>query len=459
MESKCELCDKIFKYQSVYDKHASTKSHLHKVKMRDKILDKEKEKEILKQSTKFKIKMKNNKNQIVAETLVDEEVFHHIIDNDLSVHFLRGYAVINYYENIIKKTCGLNRYVYYIFYKNTVTPNMYIDHKFNNKLDNRLKNLREITPENNNKNKLKSKNAHSKYYGVSKHYDNWQCDVKYNNHRYRYNYIDETHAAYHYDLMIKQFNLQKFNKFNNIEKPNNFVLKVHKDKKENLPKGIYHEGNKYSYSVHTKHYYGYNNLKDVIDARDNHIKRENIKKEKEFLETPIIRNSKGEAIIALLNKKKIKIGETVVSDEDYYNIKRYAWSLTSEIYVHGYVNHKVVLLSRFIMNCTNSKLYVDHEDGDPMNNKRSNLRILTAAENSQNNSSNKNSSSKYVGVSFDKRRNKWYAKLVLNGKYIINKRYATELEAADARDQKIIELNKTMTTYFKINLDKNKITL
>lgn len=51
----------------------------------------------------------------------------------------------------------------------------------------------------------------------------------------------------------------------------------------------------------------------------------------------------------------------------------------------------------------------------------------------------KNSSSKYLGVSFDTSRNKYTASVYIDGKRVLNKRVSTEIEAAKLRDQYIID--------------------
>ena len=136
---------------------------------------------------------------------------------------------------------------------------------------------------------------------------------------------------------------------------------------------------------------------------------------------------------------------TTVDDEDYYWLSQWNWnavSIKNKIYVKrskkkGVLKSGVkyeVFLHRVIMRCNDSNLVVDHIDGNPLNNQKSNLRICTKAENNRNTSSHKNSSSKYLGVTYDKARNKWNAQLMVNGKRVLTKRYITEIEAAKAYD-------------------------
>ena len=137
---------------------------------------------------------------------------------------------------------------------------------------------------------------------------------------------------------------------------------------------------------------------------------------------------------------------TIVDEDDYYWLSQWNWNavkIKNKLYVRRGIkkvklktNVKYELfLHRVIMQCTDSNLVVDHIDKNPLNNQKSNLRICTKAENNRNTSSHKNSSSQYLGVSYDKARNKWNAQLMINGVKILAKRYITEIEAAKAYDE------------------------
>ena len=75
---------------------------------------------------------------------------------------------------------------------------------------------------------------------------------------------------------------------------------------------------------------------------------------------------------------------------DEADFKYYLRGLTVYERVCGYCQVKVVtskgkykILSRVLMNCPNDK-FVDHLDGDPLNNLRGNLRIVTKQQSSYN---------------------------------------------------------------------------
>jgi hypothetical protein len=73
---------------------------------------------------------------------------------------------------------------------------------------------------------------------------------------------------------------------------------------------------------------------------------------------------------------------------------------------------------------------IDHRDGDPRNNQRSNLCVCTQRENNQNKHSHRNG--RLVGASLEKKSGKWKAKIVIDNKDIHLGLFSTELEAHQA---------------------------
>ena len=97
--------------------------------------------------------------------------------------------------------------------------------------------------------------------------------------------------------------------------------------------------------------------------------------------------------------------------------------------------HRIRMHREILNVLNNAAIKIDHINGNGLDNRRSNLRYATDAENRYNRSGNKNATSKYKGVSWDKEKRKWRAKLQLNGKCIHIGYYADEKKAA-------IEYNK-----------------
>src|SRR4051794_7734935 len=100
------------------------------------------------------------------------------------------------------------------------------------------------------------------------------------------------------------------------------------------------------------------------------------------------------AEIELRNRKRELVGVALVDDEDYERVLAAGpWHKDSA----GYACHSVYLgggraaphfrrerMARFVLGIQASQIWVDHRDGDPLNNQNDNLRTATAAENNQN---------------------------------------------------------------------------
>ena len=73
---------------------------------------------------------------------------------------------------------------------------------------------------------------------------------------------------------------------------------------------------------------------------------------------------------------------------------------------------------------------IDHKDTDGLNNQKENLRFCTRSENARNRKSMKKSTSKYLGVSWDKEKSRWRGNITKNGKNIKLGTFKIEKEAA-----------------------------
>lgn len=99
------------------------------------------------------------------------------------------------------------------------------------------------------------------------------------------------------------------------------------------------------------------------------------------------------------------------------------------------------MLARFLMNFPKGK-FSDHKDCDSLNNRRSNLRLATQKENSRNAPKTiRKTHSKFRGVSWHKRKNKWIATCAINTKNKFLGYFSTEIDAAKAYDKTAKELH------------------
>lgn len=89
--------------------------------------------------------------------------------------------------------------------------------------------------------------------------------------------------------------------------------------------------------------------------------------------------------------------------------------------------------------------FLDHIDGNPLNNNISNLREATNQENGMNREkgkfmNGKPTTSKFKGVCQDKETKKWRAQIYINGEAKNLGRYDSEIDAAKAYDKAAVEL-------------------
>lgn len=110
-----------------------------------------------------------------------------------------------------------------------------------------------------------------------------------------------------------------------------------------------------------------------------------------------------------------------------------------------YVKHDVTLVSgkskcvrihNAIIGQSLKGMVVDHIDGNPLNNTRENLRFVTMRDNCANHWRRRTglTSSKYLGVCWDKAKGKWKAHTKIKGKTIFLGRFISELDAKEARN-------------------------
>lgn len=99
-----------------------------------------------------------------------------------------------------------------------------------------------------------------------------------------------------------------------------------------------------------------------------------------------------------------------------YGLQDNGWG---KYYVRGTVQaagkSKAVYLHRVILGEPQG-LYVDHKDGDELNNLESNLRAITNAQNQQNRKASARNTSGIKGVHWHKRTGKWRGDIIVDGK-------------------------------------------
>lgn len=131
--------------------------------------------------------------------------------------------------------------------------------------------------------------------------------------------------------------------------------------------------------------------------------------------------------------------------DDYNTISKYTWFLTPNGYLKTGADigtHRFI--HRLIMNVCDDE-YVDHINGDKLDNRKCNLRICCNAQNSIN---CQRKTGVMRGVTFSKKSNKWLAYIVIDGQQKSLGYYINKNDAIDAR-QKAEEIIYGQYTYLR----------
>ena len=142
--------------------------------------------------------------------------------------------------------------------------------------------------------------------------------------------------------------------------------------------------------------------------------------------------------------RRIYLGDdtwALVSPQDYCQLAGYNWYLAGngkQFYAFrnekiGPGKTKMVSMHREIMKAPKG-LIVDHKNGNSLDNRRPNLRLGTQSQNMQNRAKKKGTTSRFVGVCYDKRDRKWIARIRTDGKVKCLGSHSNEIEAAKAYD-------------------------
>lgn len=140
----------------------------------------------------------------------------------------------------------------------------------------------------------------------------------------------------------------------------------------------------------------------------------------------------------IIESPKYGTFEVLVDDENFEELNQFKWGVKKDPY-NFYaireikVNNKRhgISMHRFIMGLKREDTtVVDHKNHNGLDNRKENLRIVTRLENSQNSTSRKNSSSKFLGVGWHKQHNKWQSRIQVNKKNIHLGYYEKEINAA-----------------------------
>lgn len=114
--------------------------------------------------------------------------------------------------------------------------------------------------------------------------------------------------------------------------------------------------------------------------------------------------------------KLTKGKRAIVDNEDFERLSSLNWSFTNGYAAKKVKGNKNLFMHTFIMNCPKDKK-IDHKNGNGLDNRKTNLRICTQAQNIANQKIGTRNISGYKGVSYfkaGKRLKRWVAKIVVN---------------------------------------------
>lgn len=133
-----------------------------------------------------------------------------------------------------------------------------------------------------------------------------------------------------------------------------------------------------------------------------------------------------------------KLGRFVFSldDEDERRVDQYRWYITRNRQIIAVVNGVLTSLPRFLLSYT-GEMFIDHIDGNPLNNSKSNFRLSSPMQNLWNRKkfttyNQQLTTSQYKGVTYDWRVYRWKAQIGFEGGVIYLGHFDSELEAAMA---------------------------
>lgn len=136
---------------------------------------------------------------------------------------------------------------------------------------------------------------------------------------------------------------------------------------------------------------------------------------------------------------------TIVDDEDFEELSKYKWYVMTNgkgDYIYASREHKTITMHRYIMRFSlGDKNVINHINGNTLDNRKQNLRIVSKSESQFYKKKRLNCTSKYKGVHWHRAANVWRSQITINNKNIYLGSFNYEIEAA-------ISYNEAAKKYF-----------
>jgi hypothetical protein len=140
-----------------------------------------------------------------------------------------------------------------------------------------------------------------------------------------------------------------------------------------------------------------------------------------------------QSVMIPLTKNKVAI----IDEDDYEKVCPFKWCALHKCRERFEAfSYRIGKMHRFIMNCPKG-LEIDHKNGNSLDNRKSNLRICTHAQNMANRTMHINNSTGFKGV--EKLRKFWRARITANYKQYRLGCFNSPVEAAFAYDRAAVE--------------------
>jgi AP2 domain len=132
----------------------------------------------------------------------------------------------------------------------------------------------------------------------------------------------------------------------------------------------------------------------------------------------------------------------LVDDEDFEYLNKFYWRACKRpTTVHAVTNieGKHIYMHNLILINNNPQLTPDHINNNGLDNQRENLRLATRTQQIANRRINRNNISRFKGISWDRKKNSWVARLMCKGVYKFLGYFNTKEEAAHAYNKAAFE--------------------
>lgn len=134
-----------------------------------------------------------------------------------------------------------------------------------------------------------------------------------------------------------------------------------------------------------------------------------------------------------VKRARAVVTQVLLDEEDLHLVLSCYWQLKRG-YARGSLESKEVLMHRVVLGIEDPYTYVDHINHDPLDNRRSNLRLVTPQQNAFNMRS-KGGTSAFKGVCYCSRTHSWQAQITVSYRCHFLGRYPSEELAARAYDE------------------------